>query len=399
MIDKVKTRLTGLYISNYKNLKDCHFDVGDISVLVGSNNSGKSNFFEIFSILNKLFHRGEEGEKEIAQLIFSTNREHIPTKPLVIKIFFSTEKNGQPINVTYHLELSLQKDNKDKLAINHEELFFKQPDVPGPSVTIFKKEEERLKIRDKVGDSKLKSFKIPLNSISFELIRLIITDEETIKNEYLPLLFIRKLARTPLFKAHDLNFSYKAAIREKLQPLYELQEKKDANLLKFKASFIRILNLDDINFGKLTYPEKENEIYYYCLIKERGIDEPRFIYDLSDGSRLLFLMLYELFISNFGQVVIDEPEIGLHPNALASLLDTMKKDVERKQVLIATHSPFLLNLVDFSCVTVAEKVAGGMVSFKPASKINNIKKRLRGKYIDFGDLFADNFNTEIDTSL
>jgi predicted ATPase len=54
-------------------------------------------------------------------------------------------------------------------------------------------------------------------------------------------------------------------------------------------------------------------------------------------------------------VSIDEPELGLHPAALALLASLMRSVADRCQVLLATQSPALLDLFEPDEVVVADR--------------------------------------------
>ena len=48
-----------------------------------------------------------------------------------------------------------------------------------------------------------------------------------------------------------------------------------------------------------------------------------------------------------GLIGLEEPELAIHPGAMAVLADTMKEASLRGQVLVATHSPDLINLLPY----------------------------------------------------
>ena len=56
-------KLKQVRVSGYKNLIDCKVDLGDFNVIVGPNNSGKSNFLEVFQIFSLLCFGSESVRK------------------------------------------------------------------------------------------------------------------------------------------------------------------------------------------------------------------------------------------------------------------------------------------------------------------------------------------------
>ena len=54
-------------------------------------------------------------------------------------------------------------------------------------------------------------------------------------------------------------------------------------------------------------------------------------------------------------IVIDEPELGLHPKAISLLAGLIKKASENAQIVLATQSPNLLDEFDADKVVVIER--------------------------------------------
>lgn len=69
----------------------------------------------------------------------------------------------------------------------------------------------------------------------------------------------------------------------------------------------------------------------------------------SDGAMLLTAFLALAFSDDPGLILIEEPENGLHPSRLQSVIDMLRKisagalGNQARQVIITTHSPLLLN--------------------------------------------------------
>jgi predicted ATPase len=60
-------------------------------------------------------------------------------------------------------------------------------------------------------------------------------------------------------------------------------------------------------------------------------------------------------------MAIDEPELGLHPSALGLIAGLVKSVSSRTQVVLATHSPALLDHFDPADVVVTERRDDGSV--------------------------------------
>lgn len=77
---------------------------------------------------------------------------------------------------------------------------------------------------------------------------------------------------------------------------------------------------------------------------QRGSDFPFQPNHLSDGTiRFICLSTALLQPQPPATIVIDEPELGLHPYAISLLADLIKSASERTQVIVSTQSPILLD--------------------------------------------------------
>ncbi|MBE7500820.1 MAG: AAA family ATPase [Verrucomicrobiales bacterium] len=85
-------------------------------------------------------------------------------------------------------------------------------------------------------------------------------------------------------------------------------------------------------------------------------------YQFSDGTiRFICLATALLQPSPPSTVVIDEPELGLHPVALATLAALLHERAGRTQLLVSTQSPALLDHFEPEHVVVVERAEGASV--------------------------------------
>ena len=82
---------------------------------------------------------------------------------------------------------------------------------------------------------------------------------------------------------------------------------------------------------------------------------------LSDGT-LRFIGLTTLFFQPLKHrpsvILVDEPELGLHPYAITLLASLMKHVADKTQVIVSTQSPLLLDQFEPADVLVADQVDG-----------------------------------------
>ncbi|MBN1349975.1 AAA family ATPase [candidate division KSB1 bacterium] len=104
----------------------------------------------------------------------------------------------------------------------------------------------------------------------------------------------------------------------------------------------------------------------------------------SDGTLRMLGLLSALYqIPYLSMIAIEEPELTIHPGALAVLCDVMQEATTRSQVFITTHSPELISLFPLNVLRVVEKVNG-------ITKIGVIKKEqqdaIREKLFSTGEI-------------
>ena len=103
-------------------------------------------------------------------------------------------------------------------------------------------------------------------------------------------------------------------------------------------------NLKDID----TYEQEWDKHRYLTLEYDDGLKIPS--WTASDGTLRLLALTLPAFLPDLqGVFLIEEPENGLHPRAVDTLYQALS-NVYGAQVLVATHSPVLLGLVDPSQV-------------------------------------------------
>jgi AAA15 family ATPase/GTPase len=88
---------------------------------------------------------------------------------------------------------------------------------------------------------------------------------------------------------------------------------------------------------------------------------------LSDGTKRLFHIISECTVKQSGVLLIEEPELGVHPHQLFSLMGFLKEQSRYMQIIITTHSPNVLEVLDsneLNRITVAKLTDNGTQFFK-----------------------------------
>lgn len=90
--------------------------------------------------------------------------------------------------------------------------------------------------------------------------------------------------------------------------------------------------------------------------KQKGSDFPMQAYHLSDGSIRFICLATALLQPNPPQtIIIDEPELGLHPAAIPVLAEMIQAASQTTQVIVATQSPLLIDHFDIADILVMDR--------------------------------------------
>jgi ABC-type multidrug transport system ATPase subunit len=66
---------------------------------------------------------------------------------------------------------------------------------------------------------------------------------------------------------------------------------------------------------------------------------------LSDGTKRLFCLVTQVILAN-ELILLEEPELGIHPHQLYLLMTFLKEQAETKQIILTTHAPQVLDILN-----------------------------------------------------
>jgi predicted ATPase len=139
-----------------------------------------------------------------------------------------------------------------------------------------------------------------------------------------------------------------------------LEEKNPAAHLAWINHLRQVLpNLETIR--TLMRPEDRHR---YLMVKyQNGLEIPSWM--LSEGTLRLFAFTLLAHLPDFaGIYLIEEPENGLHPGAVETAFRALNA-IPKAQILMTTHSPIILNIVDpdyLLCFTTTDTGATKIIS-------------------------------------
>ena len=133
------------------------------------------------------------------------------------------------------------------------------------------------------------------------------------------------------------------------------------------AAWVRHLRTalpDLVDIGTVERPEDRH--CYMTYEYENGLKIPSWL--VSDGTlRLTALTLPAYLMDLHGIYLIEEPENGIHPGAVATVYDSLSS-VYDAQVLLATHSPVVLNAAAANQVLCFARTDDGATDIVPGSE-------------------------------
>ncbi|MGE5342921.1 MAG: methylation-associated defense system AAA family ATPase MAD3 [Candidatus Omnitrophota bacterium] len=163
--------------------------------------------------------------------------------------------------------------------------------------------------------------------------------------------------------------------------IYNLQQKHPGNFRDW-INHIQTALPDIENIKTI---ERSDDKHRYLVICYRGgLEVPSWM--ASDGTLLLLALTLPAYLPDLtGVFLIEEPENGIHPRAVETIYQSLSS-VYNAQILLATHSPVILSMVNAENVLCFAKTPKGETDIIRGTDHPNLKN-WRGE-INLGDLFA-----------
>lgn len=337
------SKIKSLSISGFKSIRRLEdLELRDLNVLIGANGAGKSNFLSYFRLLHEmveqrlqLWTRIQGGADRL--LTFGVKE----TSLLESSIRFGS--NG------YDFALAPTIDSS--FVIQKEQLYFQ-------------------------GDYKLA--KPYLGSGHSEALLRAEAFSKPIANHC-----YHAIARWKVFHFHDTSDT--AGVKrpgslidtDSLRPdasnlaafLFHLAQQHRDSYQQIRTSVqLAIPFFDDFVLRPDRQPNGEIQVALYW--RQENSDYPLWPSQLSDGS-IRFICLATALLQPHppSTIIIDEPELGLHPYAITLLGSLLKSASKRMQVIISTQSVPLVNQFSIDDLIIVEREDGASV-FKRHNEID-----------------------------
>lgn len=322
--------LQKLTLTGYKSIRAIkNLELRSINVLIGANGAGKSNFISFFKMLHALIegrfqlHVAQQGGPDA--LLHYGRRV---TPQLQAHLSFS--------NTGYTFVLVPTADNR--LVFSTEVI----PSSDGGSL---------VPIADSGHTESATAFQLdghhPINAIrDWRVYHFHDTSE---------------VANVKRISALNDNLFLRSDAGNLAAFLYRLKTESSAEYGRIRDC-VRLVMPSFDDFLLRPSPLEPNSIALEW--REQGSDYPFMAHHLSDGT-LRFICLATLLLqpSLPSTVLIDEPELGLHPYAIQMLASLMRSASTRTQLIIATQSVLLIDQLELEDLIVVER-SGGASTFK-----------------------------------
>ncbi|MFD3158755.1 AAA family ATPase (plasmid) [Haloimpatiens sp. FM7330] len=400
-------KISSIKINGYKNLIDCTYNLSQFNVLIGANNSGKSNFLEVFSFLDTILTGSDDVKDQLFRLGVSprgniqTNCTNVKNKNISVEIEFLDEVDKERYKYIYFIEVkvgNLLSGNKG--LIEREYLQYKSVNKTGPINTVFDRRNT---------DVKLKSSKIASIDAAEALLSIIYKIKDVKENMDIPVqkgiedIFI--IAKTPVIYCSP-NQIREAIVKQKpiikngriasIDLINEIEKIFNSDQRQYFEEVlqdtlgikIEIYNLKGIyknlfvNFYDEDLQNKKNTIDKNEMF-ENGVG----ISTMSDGTLIVLNILTYLVSNKYPVLSIEELENSIHPKLLKKIIRLIQNDFSDIQVIITTHSPVLLNMVNFDNVSLITNKNYGKARIENVKDRKDLMKKLSGPFSDFSDIF------------
>jgi len=290
-------------VKGFKSIASLKVDLRPINVLIGANGSGKSNFVAVFSFLHEI----EQGQLQ------NYVRKAGGAEQL---LHFGSKVSNE---IEFHISAG-QGCHKYSITLK-----------PTEDDNLYR---ERLNV--KIRDDMLLLGRWQIYHLN-DMSRLS------------PMRRTAKVNDNAFLRADGANFvAFLYLLQQKHRESYRLIRDVIRQVAPFFDDFV--LRPDPLNEEtiRLQWKHKNSDQYF-------GVSA------LSDGS-LRFIVLATLFLQpdHFlpSVILVDEPELGLHPYAITLLASLVKQASVKTQVIIATQSSLLLDHFEPEDVLVAERSHG-----------------------------------------
>jgi len=350
-------KLDRLILKGYKSIKSIEVEFRDINILIGANGAGKSNFIGFFNFMRKLIEK--ELELTIAQMGGANKVLYFgikTTQELFLDLHFPPNRYKASLIPTEDNKLVFKEENS---YIDSSKKNFIKPNIGGT-------------------ETNLPFYRQSGNSVNDYIVMYI--------NDWKVYHFHDTSKSSPMKQPCRIDDYYSLAVDGHniaaylyfIRENYERTYKKIVRTIQRVAPFFHdfILEPDVVNRDmiKLRWKHKGSDLYFDAN-------------DLSDGT-IRFICLTTLLLQpNLPtMILIDEPELGLHPFALKILASLFRVASKDTQIIASTQSSTFADFFEAEDILIVDREENATVIKRLDS--TNLKEWLEDYSI--GELWQKN---------
>ena len=319
-------QLSRISIQGYKSIKACDISFGKINVLIGSNGAGKSNFISAFSLLQNILTKNLQvsvARSGINALLYKGRKV---TERISFEVFFGGN--------TYGFDLVPTDDNR----LIFEKEFFGSPYCKRKSIISAGHRESAWD--NGVHSEMEQDMKPVLQKQNWRGYHFHDTSQNArVKQEH-------NISNNKVLLYDAANLG---AFLYRLKRNYKKSYDEIVRTIQVTAPYFSDFVLD---------PQEGNEEQIVLKWQQKGCDDIFNVSQLSDGT-LRFICLAVLLLQprelQPAAIIVDEPELGLHPYAITIFSEMVRQLSDEKQIIISTQSVELLNEFDVEDVIVVDR--------------------------------------------
>ncbi|MCF6177062.1 MAG: AAA family ATPase [Victivallaceae bacterium] len=338
--------LKKLTIKGFKSIKELvDFELTDLNIIVGGNGAGKSNLISFFKMLKSLMdgnlNRFVTSNGGAGDLLFNGRKT---TQLMEFETYFGD----------YGFRFKLVPTPQDRCSIESEARFYKYGYTGWWELGDSDSDLSAMVMEATGGRSDAKYSQPVYDAIaSWQIYHFHDTSDNAPMRHY-------EIVQDN--KSLRLDAANIGSFLLKLKEEYSEEYNEILNAVRIVTPFF-----DDF----LLEPRKEGvKLEVNLSWTQKGFDYPMQPYHLSDGSiRFICLATALLQPDPPSTIIIDEPELGLHPAAIAVLAELIQDTAQRTQVIVATQSPILIDQFGIENIVVVNR-ENGASTFKRLEEKN-----------------------------
>ena len=312
--------LSRVIIDGYKSIQHTDVELRPINILIGSNGVGKTNFISFFKLINIIY------EQRLHNYTMQNSAErlfHYGLKQTSeLKGYLAFEDNAY--------EVRLQARDNGSLFIAEERSYYQSS-----SFNVSNIDESQIKNSSTYRDRWLRDYLQSYKIFHFH---------DTSKGA--PLRSSANINDNRYLKTDGSNLpAFLFMLQEKYPKTLRRIELTIRSVMPYFGNFSLAPSLLDESQINLQWSDIENNEKYFDAN------------DLSDGS-IRFIALATLLLQPIlpKVIIIDEPELGLHPTAIVKLAGMIKSVASRAcQIIVSTQSVNLINNFDAEDIITVDR--------------------------------------------